>query len=64
MNKKQQRALQQIIVSRDIEETRIAVMEAGRLAELTMEQDKQMAAVGSIYRGRVKKSYQPCKLPL
>ncbi|TPG71435.1 Rne/Rng family ribonuclease [Brevibacillus laterosporus] len=55
MNKKQQRALQQIIVSRDIEETRIAVMEAGRLAELTMEQARQMVAVGNIYRGRVKK---------
>ena len=42
-----------LLVSRDSFETRVALLEAGRLAELYVERPGQPSIVGNIYKGRV-----------
>lgn len=42
-----------LLVSRDRFETRVALLEAGRLAELYVERPGQASIVGNIYKGRV-----------
>jgi ribonuclease G len=46
-------ALKKILISVAEKQTRAAIIEAGRLAELYMEAGKQEQKVGNIYRGRV-----------
>ncbi|WP_232695598.1 Rne/Rng family ribonuclease [Brevibacillus daliensis] len=57
MSKKQQGKQEtlQIIVTNEIDETKIAIMENGRLAELWSEAANDEIAVGNIYKGRVHK---------
>ncbi len=43
----------QLIISRDSLETRVALVEEGRLAELYVERPGQASLVGNIYKGRV-----------
>jgi ribonuclease G len=44
---------QQIIVNADLHETRIAIMEDGRLVELLVERSDEERNVGAIYKGKV-----------
>ena len=45
--------MKQLLVSRDGLETRVALLEDGRLAELYLERPGRLSLVGNIYRGRV-----------
>jgi ribonuclease G len=45
--------LKQLIITSDPRETRVAVLEAGRLAELYIERQTRRSLVGNVYRGRV-----------
>ncbi|MGZ6971302.1 MAG: Rne/Rng family ribonuclease, partial [Thermoanaerobaculia bacterium] len=43
----------ELLVSASDRETRIAVLEEGRVAEVQIERRKQRGTVGNIYKGRV-----------
>jgi ribonuclease G len=45
--------MKQLLVSRDSLETRVALLEDGRLAELYLERPGRLSLVGNIYKGRV-----------
>jgi ribonuclease G len=45
--------LKQLIISRDTLETRVAVLEDGRLAEMYLERPHRRSLVGNVYKGRV-----------
>ncbi len=45
--------MKQLVISRDSLETRVALLEEGRLAELYLERPGQASLVGNIYKGRV-----------
>jgi ribonuclease G len=45
--------LKQLIITSDPRETRVAVLEGGRLAELYIERNTRRSLVGNVYRGRV-----------
>jgi ribonuclease G len=45
--------MKQLLVSRDSLETRVALLEEGRLAELYLERASRPSLVGNIYKGRV-----------
>ncbi len=45
--------LKQLIISRDPLETRVAVLEDGRLAEMYVERPHRRSLVGNVYKGRV-----------
>jgi len=45
--------MKQLLVSRDSLETRVALLEEGRLAELYLERPGLLSLVGNIYKGRV-----------
>jgi len=45
--------VKQLIISSDPRETRVAILEQGRLAELFIERRDQHSMVGNIYKGRV-----------
>ncbi len=45
--------MKQLLVSRDSLETRVALLEEGRLAELYLERPGSVSLVGNIYKGRV-----------
>jgi len=45
--------MKQLLISRDALETRVALLEEGRLAELYLERPGHLSLVGNIYKGRV-----------
>ena len=45
--------MKQILVSRDHLETRVALLEDGRLAEMYLERPHRQSLVGNVYKGRV-----------
>jgi ribonuclease G len=45
--------MKQLLISRDASETRVALLEEGRLAELYLERPGSLSLVGNIYKGRV-----------
>ncbi len=45
--------MKQLLISRDSLETRVALLEEGRLAELYLERPGRLSLVGNIYKGRV-----------
>ncbi len=45
--------MKQILISHDSLETRVALLEGGRLAELYLERPGRLSLVGNIYKGRV-----------
>lgn len=45
--------MKQLLISRDMLETRVALLEEGRLAELYLERPGSLSLVGNIYKGRV-----------
>ena len=45
--------MKQLLISRDPGETRVALLEDGKLAELYMERPGRLSMVGNIYKGRV-----------
>ena len=45
--------MKQLLISRDSLETRVALLEDGRLAELYVERPGRLSLVGNIYKGRV-----------
>jgi ribonuclease G len=45
--------VKQLLISRDLSETRVALLEEGRLAELYLERPGSLSLVGNIYKGRV-----------
>ena len=45
--------MKQLLIAQDARETRVAVLEDGRLAELYVERQDQSSLVGNIYKGRV-----------
>jgi ribonuclease G len=45
--------MNQLLISRDALETRVALLEEGRLAELYLERPAGLSLVGNIYKGRV-----------
>ncbi|UCF87098.1 MAG: Rne/Rng family ribonuclease, partial [Nitrospiraceae bacterium] len=45
----------EIIINASLEETRVALLEAGQLAELYIERKKDASLVGNIYKGKVVK---------
>ena len=45
--------MKELIINADPLETRIALVESGRLAELTIERSEAQSVVGNVYKGRV-----------
>lgn len=45
--------MKQLLITQDARETRVAVLEANRLAELYVQRQEQSSIVGNIYKGRV-----------
>ncbi len=45
--------MKQLIISRDHLETRVALLEDGRLAEMYLERPRRQSLVGNVYKGRV-----------
>jgi Rne/Rng family ribonuclease len=45
--------VKQLLITQDARETRVAVLEANRLAELYVQRQEQSSIVGNIYKGRV-----------
>ncbi len=45
--------MKELIINADPLETRIALVESGRLAELTIERSEEQSVVGNVYKGRV-----------